>query len=171
MNPISKYWLKRRQRIPRLWVHNSLVLDVGARSEKLVPNSIGLDIIRSKNLDVQADAQYLPFRSNIATTVVACELIEHLDYAQLSRFLREAARAGEALLISTPNADSVSWQVFWWLWRNTGGRTWKDQHIGLYCKEFLDSLFTTFGFRIVSFEKTRWSLFYLLENGTGEQKG
>ena len=158
MNPFSKWWLERRQRVARSFVHNSVVVDCGARTEKIIPDAIGFDI--SRGSDMVADACYLPFRDQSIDTLVGCELIEHMNFAQIETYVTEARRTTRHLVISTPNADSTSWTVFWYFWQRTFGRPWRHAHIAFYCSEFLDSFFVRYGWKINKLVKTRWSLFY-----------
>ncbi len=158
MNPISRWWLDHRQRVARSFIHNSVVVDCGARTEKIIPDAIGFDVV--KGSDLVADACYLPFRNSSMDTIVACELIEHMNFKEIEAYITEARRTSSHLVISTPNADSTSWNVFWYFWQRTVGRPWRHAHIALYCSEFLDSFFTQHGWRINKFVKTRWSLFY-----------
>jgi len=158
MNPFSKWWLDRRQKIVRSFIHNSVVVDCGARGEKIVPNAIGFDLTRGS--DIVADACHLPFQDNSVDWLVASELIEHMNFAQLESYILEAKRTSKHLVISTPNADSTTWSVFWYFWQRTAGQPWRHAHIGLYCSEFLDSFFMRYGWKINRFAKTRWSLFY-----------
>jgi hypothetical protein len=158
MNPFSKWWLDRRHGVVRSFIHNSLVVDCGARTEKIIPSAIGLDVV--KGSDLVADAGHLPFRDNSIDTLVACELIEHMNYEEIRDYVIEAHRTSNHLALSTPNSDSTSWSVFWYFWQRTIGRPWRHAHIALYCSEFLDSFFTQYGWRINKFVKTRWSLFY-----------
>jgi hypothetical protein len=158
MNPISKWWLNRRQRIVRSFVSNSIVVDCGARTEKIILGAIGFDI--AKGSDLIADARCLPFRDHSIDTLVGCELIEHMNFKDIEAYVLEARRTSSYLVISTPNADSTSWSIFWYFWQRTFGRPWRHTHIALYCSEFLDSFFTEYGWQINKFVKTRWSLFY-----------
>jgi hypothetical protein len=161
LNPVSRCWLSRRQAIPRAWIKNSLVLDIGSRSERLVPDSVAVDIIRYKDVDIVADASYLPFRTGVADYVLGLELIEHLNYSELKRFLLEAERVGKEVILSTPNCGP-SWILFWEFWKRTIGRAWNHAHLSQFQHRFLISLFEEYSYTILDSRITRWSLFYHL---------
>lgn len=161
MNPISRYWLTKRHRTLNAWLTNSTILDIGSRSEKLTPDSIGIDLQRTT--DIQADGCHLPIRSHSIDTIILSEVIEHLNFKELQSLISESKRTSSHIILSTPNADSLSWLFVWFLWSRTIGRTWHDTHIGLYCKEFLDSFIEANDITIKAFKKTRWSLFYDLQ--------
>jgi dolichol-phosphate mannosyltransferase len=86
---------------------------------------------------VQAAADHLPFRDHIFNTIVAMEMIEHLDEYQLEAALREFSRvtaAGGRVIMTTPN-NSCLWRIIWFFWRHSGGKKlWKSAHKLSYTK-------------------------------------
>jgi ubiquinone/menaquinone biosynthesis C-methylase UbiE len=57
---------------------NVIVLDIGCGQEK-TPNSLGVDIIRTKVVDVVADIHRLPFKDASVDKVLCYQLLEHVD--------------------------------------------------------------------------------------------
>jgi len=55
-----------------------ITLDLGCGQGK-TPNSIGVDVTKTKGVDVLADVQYLPFKTSIADKIVCYQLLEHVD--------------------------------------------------------------------------------------------
>jgi len=72
------HYFKNREEAVRKFI-GGLALDVGYAERRFVGSSgIGIDIKRDKNIDIVADAQFLPFKDNTFDTIVAGELMEHL---------------------------------------------------------------------------------------------
>lgn len=65
---------------------------------------VTLDLDRALQADVQGDILALPFGDASFGTVVACQVLEHLPFAQFPQALRELARVSSShVLISLPN--------------------------------------------------------------------
>ena len=122
------------------------VLDVGCSCgtlHSLISNKnvYGLDIEDCGNIKENfyiGDAQGMPFDDNFFDTVVAGELIEHLENPE--KFLTEAKRVLKKdgiLIISTPNKKSLVNRIF---------RTYYRHHISLFdaysLKKLLSKYFT-----------------------------
>lgn len=78
-------------------------------------NVYGLDVVDCSNIKnfKKGDAQDMPFRSNTFDTVVAGEVIEHLENPE--KFLKEARRVlkrGGILIMTTPNKKSLINRIF-----------------------------------------------------------
>lgn len=89
------------------------ILDVGCYTMRFdLPNSIGIDVKLNDNVNVLADAQFLPFRDEIFNTVVAGEVIEHLvnPFLFISEVIRVLKPNGR-LLLTTPNPWSIYYMV------------------------------------------------------------
>ena len=158
MNPLSSWWLNRRQRLARLLFEGSVIVDVGSRTERVRQDAIAVDIERNYHPDIVASAEYLPFRDHCVDYVSMLEVVEHLDFAQIDRMLKEVKRTGHFLVLSTPNAASISWNLVWYIWSRTAGRTWHDAHKSFFSAGGLASLLELYGFKIDQMINTRWHI-------------
>ncbi|MFX1475979.1 MAG: methyltransferase domain-containing protein [Promethearchaeota archaeon] len=70
---------------------NQLGLDIGCGEEKQ-PNMLGLDCRATPEVDVIADAQALPFRTESIQHVFSSHLIEHFGHTQIPSILSEWVR-------------------------------------------------------------------------------
>jgi 2-polyprenyl-3-methyl-5-hydroxy-6-metoxy-1,4-benzoquinol methylase len=66
---------------------------------------------------VLCDVRQMPYRSKIFEIAIACEILEHLEKTDGSKFLSEAQRiCGEKLIVTTPNffmqQDVINGNVF-----------------------------------------------------------
>ena len=157
---------------------NSLVLDIGARREKIRSDAISLDIDKDVRPDVCASAGYLPFKSDTFDYVSMLEVIEHLDGEQIDRALVDCQRVANKLIVSTPNCDSKLWALIVWpLWSHTVGREWLGAHKQFFGKKSLEDLFEKdFGMEILSRIYSKWNLLILVETrpairAVGKAKG
>jgi ubiquinone/menaquinone biosynthesis C-methylase UbiE len=57
---------------------DKVTLDIGCGQRK-TPNSIGVDIRRTKGADVVADVQHLPFKDRSIDKILCYHLLEHVD--------------------------------------------------------------------------------------------
>lgn len=57
---------------------DKITLDIGCGQGK-TPNSIGVDIRKTKGADVVADIQHLPFKDQIVDKIFCFQLLEHID--------------------------------------------------------------------------------------------
>lgn len=90
------------------------ILDVGCEEWKLHriihnENVYGLDLKVKKHREkvTKGDAQYMPFKNDVFDTLIAGELIEHVENPD--KFLKEARRVLKSegqLILSTPNKNS-----------------------------------------------------------------
>jgi hypothetical protein len=158
LNPISKYWLNKRQRMARTMITRSTVLDVGSRREKIIEYAVSVDINRPACPDVCATVEYLPFRDSSFTYVSFLEMLEHLDSKQIENALAEASRVGSFLLLSTPNTRSRSWNLVWFLWSRTFGREWRGAHKSGFTPESIMLNLERSGFQVEVTNFSRWSL-------------
>ncbi len=55
-----------------------ITLDIGCGQEK-TPNSIGVDIMKTKGADVVADIHHLPFKDSSVDKILCYQLLEHVD--------------------------------------------------------------------------------------------
>jgi len=94
MNRLTKYMRKLQWKNPETlaryyinksyakWNHNvrGMVLEIGGgRNERYTENSITLDISNNFNPDILASGYNLPFKDNVFDTIVAIEVLEHLE--------------------------------------------------------------------------------------------
>jgi predicted SAM-dependent methyltransferase len=166
MNPISSFWLsKRHAKSSKLLRPNFRVLDIGARSEKIRPDALSLDIDRKVHPDVCASAEFLPFRPRSFDCISMLEVAEHLEDEQLDRALADCKRVAEYLVISTPNCDSKLWSwVVWPLWSHTIGREWIGAHRQFFGKRSFEELLEkSFRMKILIRNYSKWNLLLLLK--------
>lgn len=103
----------------------------------------GVDIEITKNTKYyrQASAEKIPFESAFFDSLIAGELIEHLENPE--EFVKEAARVlrkGGAMVLTTPNKDSLINRIF--------GSYNTDIHISLFNKSELFALLKKHGFEV-----------------------
>jgi len=162
-NPISSFWLSKRQGKALRLITNGSLLDIGSRSERIRSDAISLDIDIKVRPDVCASAEYLPFRSRSFDYISALEVIEHMDKEQLARALQESKRVGRYVVLSTPNCDSPIWnRIVWPLWSHTIGREWIGAHKQFFGKDSLAELLEK-QLSMIILEKnySRWNLLLL----------
>ncbi len=88
-------------------------LEVGGGTGNLknyLPDVISTDILKMSWLDVTCDAQLLPFASESFDTLVAIDVLHHIE--RPIRFLKEAERVlkkGGRLILLEPAITKVSW--------------------------------------------------------------
>ena len=68
-----------------------LILDIGCGENKL-EGAIGVDIKKTKAVDVIADARYLPFKDEVFDNVYSSHLIEHFSHREVKNVLKEWVR-------------------------------------------------------------------------------
>ncbi|HXQ92669.1 MAG TPA: methyltransferase domain-containing protein [Nitrososphaerales archaeon] len=164
-NPISSFWLSKRQAKALRMITGGRLLDIGSRSERIRPDAISLDIDREVRPDVCASAEYLPFKSDSFDYISMLEVVEHLEEDQLERALEESKRVGNYLVLSTPNCDSRVWnRIVWPLWSHTVGREWIGAHKQFFRKRTLAELLErVFGMKILEMNYSRWNLLLLAQ--------
>jgi SAM-dependent methyltransferase len=88
-----------------------LVLDIGCQEKRLSSsNSIGIDIRFNQNVNIIADAQFLPFKDGAFDTVIAGEIIEHLiSPALLLVEARRVLKPTGTMILTTPNPWSITY--------------------------------------------------------------
>jgi predicted SAM-dependent methyltransferase len=77
----------RKEKCPR-----GLTLDIGCGERKMASNAIGLDVRRTKAVDIIADARLLPFRDEAFDVVYSSHVIEHFSHREVKDVVREWAR-------------------------------------------------------------------------------
>jgi len=102
----------RYQEVARLIIPD-FVLDVGAggRSQLLLhrPNIkvVSLDLKSKRGVDVVADTRFLPFREKCFQTVIAVDMLEHLNESSREKAIMEMTRvANRRILVHMPLQDS-----------------------------------------------------------------
>lgn len=84
-------------------------LNIGSGSN-VIKNAINVDIKRLKGINIQADARFLPFKSEIFETLYCFDLIEHLKREDLECTLKDWHRVlkpNGLLIIKTPNLKAI----------------------------------------------------------------
>lgn len=121
---------------------------------------VAIDIVIKKpeKAVVKADATRMPFKEGVFDSVLAGELVEHLERPNF--FLQEGRRVlkkGGLLVLTTPNRKSLVNRIF--------SSYEKPAHLSLFSKEEIFSLLREEGFRIES-----CTLFpYTAESSEGSQ--
>jgi len=69
-----------------------LILDIGCGEKKVASNAIGLDVRRTKAVDIIADARLLPFRDEVFDVVYSSHVIEHFSHREVKDVVREWVR-------------------------------------------------------------------------------
>ncbi len=142
----------------RSMLKGSLIVDLGARTEKIVPSAITIDLHKQYHPDILASAVCLPFREKSIDYLSVLEVIEHLDPPQIDSFLKDSSRTCRALVLSTPNTQSISWRFVWYLWSHTAGRQWHDAHKAFFTPKSLTALLTSYEFKITEMVTSRWHI-------------
>lgn len=68
-----------------------LILDIGCGDRKL-KGAIGIDIRKTKDVDIIADAHYLPFKDEVFDHVYSSHLIEHFSHREVKDVVKEWVR-------------------------------------------------------------------------------
>jgi predicted SAM-dependent methyltransferase len=68
-----------------------IVLDIGCGENKL-EGAIGIDIHRTKDVDIIADARYLPFKEEVFDHIYSSHLLEHFSHREVKDVLEEWVR-------------------------------------------------------------------------------
>jgi len=74
-------------------INMSLILDVGCGDNK-IEGAIGLDLRRTKNVDIIADAsaKYLPFKEGVFDHVYSSHIIEHFSHRLVKDIVKKWVR-------------------------------------------------------------------------------
>ncbi|MEM2263940.1 MAG: class I SAM-dependent methyltransferase [Nitrososphaerota archaeon] len=157
-NPISYFWLKRRQYVVKKILKKSRVLDVGCGEHKIIHEAIGLDVYYHKDLDIIGIAENMPLLSESFDSVAILEVIEHLKNPEKTlEEIHRVLKKGGQVIVSTPNV-TFSWKILWWLWSHTIGRRWLNLHTNEFNEKTLVKLFSKY-FKIKNIRKVNhWIL-------------
>jgi 2-polyprenyl-3-methyl-5-hydroxy-6-metoxy-1,4-benzoquinol methylase len=161
LNPLSKHWLKLRHKRAFSMIRGSSILDIGSRGEKIVDSAVSVDIDRKVKPDICATADCLPFRNESFDYIAMLEVIEHLDATQLGEALEEAKRVANFIVLSTPNCESSSWKLVWYLWSHSLGREWCGAHKTSFDRSSLLAFLEREKFQVNKTLFSRWSLLVL----------
>ena len=84
-----------------------IILDIGCGQSK-TPNSIGIDITKTKEVDVISDVQYLPFKNSSVDKIVCYQLLEHVDDIILAmEEMHRVLKGGGILIIEVPHVQGL----------------------------------------------------------------
>ncbi len=95
------------------YCNDGLTLEIGGGSGNLkdsLNEVISVDILYAEWLDVIADAQLLPFKSDTFQNIILFDVLHHIQYPK--QFLSEASRVllpGGKIIILEPAITPVSW--------------------------------------------------------------
>jgi len=151
---------------------DTLILDIGSRSEKIRPDALSLDIDRRVEPDICASAEYLPFRKGSFDYISMLEVVEHLENEELDRALTDCKRVADFLVISTPNCDSKVWSwIVWPVWSHTVGREWIGAHKQFFGRRSVEELVEQeFRMKILEKNYSRWNLLLLIRTNPFQRK-
>lgn len=68
------------------------ICEIGCGDQKVMEDSIGIDIRKTKEVDIIADARKLPFKDNCFDHVYSSHVIEHFSHREVKEVLREWVR-------------------------------------------------------------------------------
>jgi predicted SAM-dependent methyltransferase len=68
-----------------------LMLDIGC-GERKIPGALGIDIRKTKGIDVVSDAKNLPFRDEVFDVIYSSMLIEHISHMLVDKMIKEWVR-------------------------------------------------------------------------------
>jgi SAM-dependent methyltransferase len=131
-------------------IQSYLSLDVGCGESKR--GTIGIDYMAKSNVDVIADAHFLPFKNGVFDKVVSFTVLEHSPNPL--NFLKEqyhVLKKNGELMVETDNAQYFGWTV---LGRAVGGRDHAnilEDHYAIFFPENVHRLLNLAGFRITGF--------------------
>jgi len=74
-----------------------LKLDIGC-GERKIPGAVGLDIRKTGQVDIIADARYLPFKDEVFDHVYSSHVIEHFSHREVKDVIKEWGRVGKVEL-------------------------------------------------------------------------
>lgn len=97
---------------------SDLVVDIGAGARST--GAINVDIRPLPNIDLAANALYLPFRNQSINRILLNQVIEHFNHEEVIRLLEELKRVtmpGGVIEIWTPNFQSIGILLVWLLGR------------------------------------------------------
>jgi SAM-dependent methyltransferase len=89
------------------------ILEIGGGSgnlKKLYPNIISTDLLPTSWIDVACDAQSLPFKEHTFDTIIAVDVLHHIQRTPL--FFKEASRVlktGGRIILLDPAITFISW--------------------------------------------------------------
>lgn len=134
-------------------------LNIGSGS-KVIKNAINVDIKRLKGINIQADARFLPFKSEIFETLYCFDLIEHLKREDLEGALKDWHRVlkpNGLLIIKTPNLKAIC-QLFlesifdsYEASRRIFGNEY--DHCLLFDSQSLKNLLEKYGFKVINIKE------------------
>jgi SAM-dependent methyltransferase len=87
----------------RLLSSNELVLDVGSGPERLGDRFINLDVFPFPEVDIVADAEFLPFKDDSVEAIVSESMIEHVPHPLIvAKEMSRVLKKGGILYVSAP---------------------------------------------------------------------
>ncbi|CAD6490832.1 MAG: Methyltransferase domain protein [Candidatus Argoarchaeum ethanivorans] len=69
-----------------------MICEIGCGDQKVMEDSIGIDIRKTKEVDIIADAYKLPFKDGCFDHVYSSHAIEHFSHCEVKEVLREWVR-------------------------------------------------------------------------------
>lgn len=152
------------------------VLDVGCHdntnlSEIKAPIKIGIDLERGDKIDginfVQADAKFLPFKSNCFEQIFMMDVIEHIeDERDLSASLFRVLKPSGNIFLTTPSKAIL---LNPWFLTKYISEKWGHYYRLGYTEDELSELFSDeFNLLIDTWNAQWWRFFYLFLRSTIE---
>jgi len=86
---------------------NKIILDIGCGHRK-APNSIGVDIKRTRGVDIIADVCRLPFKDESIDEIICSEVLEHVDdLVKAMEEIHRVLKPGGKVMIKVPHVKSL----------------------------------------------------------------
>jgi len=159
--PPQRYWNRKRYEIVfSMAQKHDRVLDIGCGSGMILlslDNVIGLDIMANKLRYMQRRGctlingciSRLPFQDKSFDCVVCSEVIEHVvPRDEVFREINRVLKPGGALVLGTPDYDTIGWRIIEPLYGFFLPHGYKDSHITRYSKNSLKQILSKHSFDI-----------------------
>lgn len=149
----EKYHYGRYQIVKQLIEKPGNLLDVGCGRPcesmedcsfiRYLGYGTGMDVKEYSNeIDFKrGDIQDPPFQKDTFDTIIAMEVLEHVNDINLAlKNIHGMLRQEGVFIMSTPN-NGLIWRFLWYFWHRTVGGMWKNTHKVAYTKrEWIQTL-------------------------------
>lgn len=98
-----------------------------------------------------ADAQELPFKSNLFDVVLSSEVLEHVVDPKKTLLEIKRVLNPKGYAIVEMDSGSVLFSIVWYLWKKLGpGAVWRNSHLTHFNSEILEKLIRNSGFKVIN---------------------
>ncbi|WP_457549421.1 class I SAM-dependent methyltransferase [Archaeoglobus sp.] len=88
--------------------NSKIILDLGCGNRKVFESAIGIDIIKTKAVDVIADIQNLPFKDCSVDEIVCYQVLEHVDdVVKAMEEIWRVLKCGGRAIIEVPHVKGL----------------------------------------------------------------